>query len=52
MIAAAGSVYKGATAQAIGISTITENGKRVFKGRVSVNSRGYAGATVGVGDLR
>ena len=49
MIAAAGSVYKGATAQAIGISTITENGKWVFKGSVNVNNRGYAGATVGVG---
>lgn len=49
MIAVAGSVYRNATAQAIGVSTITENGKWVFKGSVNLNNRGNAGATVGVG---
>ena len=46
---ASGSTYRGATALAIGVSTITDSGKWVFKGTVNSNSRGYVGATIGAG---
>ena len=49
MVAASGSTYRGATALAIGVSTITDSGKWVFKGTVNSNSRGYVGATIGAG---
>ena len=49
MVAASGSTYRGASAIAIGVSTISDNGKWVFKGTVNSNSRGYVGATVGAG---
>ena len=49
MVAAAGSTYRGASAIAIGVSTISDSGKWVFKGSVNSNSRGHVGATIGAG---
>ena len=49
MLAVSGSMYRGESAQAIGLSTVSDNGKWIFKGSVNRNSRGYVGATVGAG---
>lgn len=49
MVAMGGSVYRGATAVAAGVSSISDNGKWILKGTVSGNSRGHFGGTVGVG---
>ncbi|MBR0573391.1 MULTISPECIES: YadA-like family protein [Pasteurellaceae] len=49
MVAAAGSTYKGATAIALGVSTISDNRKWIVKGTVNSNSSGDVGATLGAG---
>ncbi|MDP8166783.1 YadA family autotransporter adhesin [Phocoenobacter atlanticus] len=49
MVSAAGSTYKGATGLAVGISTISDNGKWIIKGSVNSNSSGGVGATLGAG---
>lgn len=49
MVALAGSVYRGQSGQALGISTISENDHWVYKAAVSSNTRGSYGAVVGAG---
>jgi len=49
MVALAGSVYRGQSGQALGISTISENNHWVYKAAVSTNTRGTYGAVVGAG---
>lgn len=49
LLAVAGSTYRGATGLAMGVSTITDNGKWVFKGSVNTNNKGHVGATIGAG---
>ena len=49
MAAMAGATYRGQTALAVGVSTITDNGKWVIKGSVNSNSQGHVGATIGAG---
>lgn len=49
MVALAGSVYRGQTGQALGVSTISENDHWIYKAAVSTNSRGTYGAVVGAG---
>lgn len=49
MVAIAGSVYRGQSGQALGISTISENDHWVYKAAVSTNTRGSYGAVVGAG---
>lgn len=48
MVAAAGGYYDGQSAVAIGVSTISDNGRWVIKGAANVNSK-EAGATIGIG---
>ena len=48
MVAAAGGYYDGQSAIAIGVSTISDNGKWIIKGAANVNSK-EAGATIGIG---
>ncbi|MDP8171722.1 YadA-like family protein, partial [Pasteurella skyensis] len=49
MVSAAGSTYKGSVGLAVGISTISDNGKWIIKGSVNSNSSGDVGATLGAG---
>lgn len=49
MVALAGSVYRGQSGQALGISTISENNHWIYKAAVSTNTRGTYGAVVGAG---
>lgn len=49
MVAIAGSVYRGQSGQALGISRISENGKWIYKGAVTSNTRGSYGAVIGGG---
>jgi autotransporter adhesin len=49
MVAIAGSVYRGQSGQALGVSTISENDHWVYKAAVSTNTRGTYGAVVGAG---
>jgi autotransporter adhesin len=49
MVAVAGSAYHGQSGQAIGISTVSENNRWIYKAAVSTNSRGTYGAVVGAG---
>ena len=49
MIAAGASAYRGASAIAVGLSTISDNGKWILKGTISGNNRGHVGAAVGAG---
>ncbi|MDO4642412.1 MAG: YadA-like family protein [Cardiobacteriaceae bacterium] len=48
MVAAAGGYYDGQSAVAVGMSTISDNGKWIIKGAANVNSK-EAGASIGVG---
>lgn len=48
MIAAAGGYYDGQSAVAVGLSTISDNGRWIIKGAANVNSK-EAGASIGVG---
>ncbi|MDP8079260.1 YadA family autotransporter adhesin [Phocoenobacter skyensis] len=49
MVSAAGSTYKGAVGLAIGVSTVSDNGRWIIKGSVNSNSSGDVGATLGAG---
>nr|WP_245592811.1 YadA-like family protein [Advenella mimigardefordensis] len=49
MVAVAGSVFQGESGVAMGLSTVSGNGKWVLKGSVTSSSRGQVGGTVGVG---
>ncbi|RZT99204.1 trimeric autotransporter adhesin [Advenella incenata] len=49
MFAVAGSVFQGESGVAMGLSTVSGNGKWVLKGSVTSSSRGQVGGTVGVG---
>jgi trimeric autotransporter adhesin len=49
MVALAGSVYRGQTGQALGVSTISQNDHWIYKAAVSTDSRGTYGAVVGAG---
>ncbi|HEY4298428.1 MAG TPA: YadA-like family protein, partial [Paraburkholderia sp.] len=49
MVSMAGSVYRGQSGQALGISTISENNHWIYKAAVSTNTRGTYGAVVGAG---
>ncbi|MDP8033330.1 YadA-like family protein [Pasteurella atlantica] len=49
MVAVAGSNYKGANAIAIGISTISNDGKWIIKGSLNSTSGGSVGTTLGAG---
>lgn len=49
MMAIGGGSYSGETGYAIGYSTISDNGRWMFKGTGSGNSRGNYGGTLGVG---
>jgi len=49
MVALAGSVYRGQSGQALGLSRISENGHWVYKGAVTTNTRGTYGVVVGGG---
>ncbi|HWV07338.1 YadA-like family protein [Ralstonia sp.] len=49
MVAVAGSVYNGQSGQALGISTVSENNRWIYKAAVSTNTRGTYGAVVGAG---
>ena len=48
MVAAAGGYYDGQSAIAVGLSTISDNGRWIIKGAANVNSK-EAGASIGVG---
>jgi autotransporter adhesin len=49
MVSVAGSVYRGQSGQAVGISTISDNNHWIYKAAVSTNTQGYYGAVVGAG---
>jgi autotransporter adhesin len=49
MVSLAGSTYQGQTGLALGISTVSENGRWVYKAAATSNSRGKTGAVVGAG---
>jgi len=49
MVALGGGTWRGESGVALGLSTISDNGKWVVKGSASSTSRGDVGASVGVG---
>ncbi|WP_230947708.1 YadA family autotransporter adhesin, partial [Burkholderia territorii] len=49
MVALAGSVYRGQSGQALGLSRLSEDGHWVYKGAVTTNTRGSYGVVVGGG---
>lgn len=49
MVSIAGSTYQGQTGMALGISTVSESGRWVYKGALTTSSRGNTGAVLGAG---
>ena len=49
MVAVAGGVWRGESGVAIGVSTVSENGKWILKGSANTSGRGGAGGTIGAG---
>lgn len=49
MVAVAGGVWRGESGMAIGVSTVSENGKWILKGSANTSGRGGAGGTIGAG---
>ncbi|WP_198432583.1 YadA family autotransporter adhesin, partial [Burkholderia ubonensis] len=49
MVAIAGSVYRGQSGQAIGISTISDNDHWIYKAAITTNTRNDYGAVIGAG---
>ncbi|SUA55664.1 YadA family autotransporter adhesin [Oligella urethralis] len=49
MVAIAGGVWRGESGMAIGVSTVSANGKWVLKGSANTSARGGAGGTIGAG---
>ena len=49
MVAIAGGVWRGESGVAIGVSTVSENGKWILKGSANTSGRGGAGGTIGAG---
>ena len=49
MVAMGAATYQGRTALALGVSTISDNGRWVMKGSLNTNNHGTVGANVGVG---
>ncbi|MDR6503945.1 autotransporter adhesin [Burkholderia ambifaria] len=49
MVAIAGSVYRGQSGQALGITRISENGHWIYKGAVTSSTRGSYGVVLGGG---
>ena len=49
MVAMGAATYQGRTALALGVSTISDNGRWVFKGSVNTHNHGTVGANVGMG---
>ncbi|WP_414503049.1 YadA-like family protein [Zymobacter sp. IVIA_5232.4 C2] len=49
MMSAAGGTFEGQSAVAVGLSTMTDNGRWIIKGQVSGNTQGEVGGAVGVG---
>ena len=49
MLSAGGGTYEGQSAVAVGLSTMTDNGRWIIKGQVSGNTQGDVGGAVGVG---
>lgn len=51
MVVAAAGTFKGQNALAVGYSSISDNGKLIWKAQANLNSRADVGASVGVGYL-
>ncbi|SPY01347.1 adhesin [Neisseria meningitidis] len=51
MVAAAAGTFKGQNALAVGYSSISDNGKLIWKAQANLNSRADVGASVGIGYL-
>ena len=49
MVSIAGSIYRGQSGQALGISTISENDHWIYKAAIATNTRGTYGAVIGAG---
>ena len=49
MVAMGAATYQGRSALALGVSTISDNGRWVLKGSVNTHNHGTVGANVGVG---
>jgi autotransporter adhesin len=49
MFSLAGGTWRGESGYAMGLSTVSDNGKWVIKGTASGSSRGDYGGSVGVG---
>ncbi|AJX36093.1 Adhesin yadA precursor [Burkholderia oklahomensis] len=49
MVAIAGSTWQGQQGFALGVSTISENGKWLYKGSLTTSTRGGTGAVLGAG---
>ncbi len=49
MVAAGGSTYRGQTGFAVGLSTLTDDGKWLLKGSINGSGRGHVGGTVAAG---
>ena len=49
LVSVAGGTYEGQSAVAVGLSTVSDNGRWVVKGQVSGNTQSSVGAALGVG---